>query len=269
MSFSGEVKEELLNVIPHEDHCKKAEYLGLYSFYNKGPRDELENLDENVLSNNALRKCFTIRNKTINMVTTVKNDSPLDIVKKPCCKKSFLRGAFISSGFIGDPARSYQFEILSESEDYARLLILILGEFAINAKVHKRGKYYVVYVKEVESIMDCLNIMGAHKSMMEFANARILKDVRNDVNRRNNCDMANISKAVNAASKQIDDIELIRSTVGFESLSEALREICVVRLNYPESSLAELGSYLNPPIGKSGVNHRLRKISEFADSLRK
>ena len=126
----------------------------------------------------------------------------------------------------------------------------------------------MVYIKDADTIQDVLNVLDAHNSLMEFVNARILKDVRNDLNRRNNCDIGNISRAVNAGSKQIDDISLIEEKVGLDALPAQLREIAKLRLDNPESSLTELGEMLDPKVGKSGVNHRLRKIGEFAENLR-
>ena len=132
----------------------------------------------------------------------------------------------------------------------------------------QRKRYYMVYIKEGENIADFLNIIEAHQALMEFENARIYKDVRNMVNRKVNCDAANINKTVNAAARQVADIEYIRSVCGLEKLPDSLREMAYVRLENPEVSLEELGRLLDPPVGKSGVNHRLRKIGEFAKSLK-
>ena len=131
-----------------------------------------------------------------------------------------------------------------------------------------RKKYYVVYLKEGEEIVDLLNIMEAHISLMELENLRIYKDMRNSVNRRVNCEAANITKTVNAASRQTKDIQYIQQHYGFNRLSEGMRQMAEVRLEHPDATLAELGAFLDPPVGKSGVNHRLRKLSELADRLR-
>ena len=131
-----------------------------------------------------------------------------------------------------------------------------------------RKKYYVVYLKEGAMISDTLNIMEAHIALMKFENVRILKDVRNSVNRRVNCEAANINKTVSAARKQIEDIEYIKNTVGLERLSENLRDIAYARLEEPDATLKELGEKLSSPVGKSGVNHRLRKLSQIAQDIR-
>ena len=138
----------------------------------------------------------------------------------------------------------------------------------MEAKIVKRKKYYVVYLKEGAGIVDLLNVMGAHLSLMNLENLRIEKEMRNSINRQVNCEAANITKTVNAANKQIEDILLLQKQYGLSNLPENLREMANVRLAYPESSLQELGGYLNPPVGKSGVNHRLRKLSELADKIR-
>jgi hypothetical protein len=169
---------------------------------------------------------------------------------------------------VGDPGKSYHLEFVCQDEDSAVMLKELLYDFDIEAKSTKRRKYYVVYIKDADTIQDVLNVLDAHNSLMEFVNARILKDVRNDLNRRNNCDIGNISRAVNAGSKQIDDIRLIEEKTGLDALPPQLMEIAKLRLENPESSLTELGEMLDPKVGKSGVNHRLRKIGEFAESLR-
>lgn len=193
--------------------------------------------------------------------------SPL-IYQKVCCKRSFLRGVFLCAGSISEPEKTYHFEIVCATQQRAEQLCDMMKTFNIDGKWITRKKYYVVYIKEASQIVDMLNVMEAHISLMELENVRILKEMRNSVNRRVNCETANISKTVSAAMKQIEDITYIRDTVGFGSLTEGLKEIAELRLEYPEASLVELGKLLSMPVGKSGVNHRLRKLSTFADELR-
>ncbi len=185
-----------------------------------------------------------------------------------CCKRSFLRGTFLTSGSISNPQKSYHFEISETEKERAEQLVALIRSFGVDAKSILRKNYHVVYVKEGEQVAELLNIMEAHRALMEFENVRIVKEVRNSVNRQVNCETANLSKTVNAARKQYEDIVMIRDTVGLHTLSEALEEIARLRLEYPEASLIELGEMLSPKLGKSGVNHRLKKISEYADSLR-
>ena len=138
----------------------------------------------------------------------------------------------------------------------------------MDAKIVRRKKSYVVYLKEGSQIVDILNIMEAHISLMELENVRILKEMRNTVNRKVNCETANINKTVSAAVKQVEDITYLRDTIGFEKMSEGLEEVALARLSHPDATLKELGELLSPPVGKSGVNHRLRKLSEMAEKVR-
>ena len=190
------------------------------------------------------------------------------IFQKACCKRAFLRGLFLCAGSLSEPEKTYHFEIVCTTRERAEQICDMMKTFNIEGKWITRKKYFVVYVKESAQIVDMLNVMEAHVSLMELENIRILKDMRNSVNRRVNCETANISKTVSAAVKQIEDISYIRDQVGFSELSEGLREIAELRLNYPEASLVELGKLLSTPVGKSGVNHRLRKLSLLADELR-
>ncbi|MBQ5868942.1 MAG: DNA-binding protein WhiA [Lachnospiraceae bacterium] len=190
------------------------------------------------------------------------------VVQNPCCRRAFLRGAFLASGSISDPEKSYHFEIVCATEPKAKQIQSIMATFNVEAKIVIRKKYYVVYIKEGNQIVDMLNVMEAHLSLMELENIRIVKEMRSNVNRQVNCETANIKKTVSAAMKQIADIEYIRDTVGFESLPPGLAEIARVRLEKPEATLKELGEELEPPVGKSGVNHRLRKLCETAEQLR-
>ena len=190
------------------------------------------------------------------------------VVQNPCCRRAFLRGAFLASGSISDPEKSYHFEIVCATEEKAKQIQSIMATFDIEAKIVVRKKYYVAYIKEGNQIVDILNVMEAHLSLMELENIRIVKEMRSNVNRQVNCETANINKTVSAAMKQISDIEYIRDTIGFESLPPGLAEIARVRLEKPEATLKELGEELVPPVGKSGVNHRLRKLCETAEHLR-
>ena len=187
------------------------------------------------------------------------------VVQNPCCRRAFLRGAFLASGSISDPEKFYHFEIVCATEPKARQIQSIMATFDIEAKIVMRKRYYVAYIKEGSQIVDMLNVMEAHLSLMELENIRIL---RNRVNRQVNCETANINKTVSAAVKQINDIVFIRDTAGFESLPPGLAQIARARLEKPEATLKELGEDLEPPVGKSGVNHRLRKLCELAERLR-
>lgn len=190
------------------------------------------------------------------------------VTQNTCCKRSFIRGVFLSAGSVTDPTKTYHFEIVMGSRDKALFVADILHSFGIDAKIIARKKNFVVYVKEGAQIVDVLNVMEAHIALMNLENVRILKEMRNSINRQVNCETANINKTVVAATKQIDDIIYIRDMAGLSELSEGLEEVARLRIEQPDASLKELGALLNPPLGKSGVNHRLRRISKIADSLR-
>ena len=190
------------------------------------------------------------------------------VVQMNCCKRAFIRGTFLSSGSISDPEKGYHFEIVCPDRGKAEQLQGIIRSFHVEAKIVVRKKSYVVYVKEGAQIVDMLAIMEANVALMNLENIRILKEMRNSVNRKVNCETANINKTVSAAVKQIEDIRLIKEKTGLHNLNEGLAEIAELRLQYPEATLKELGMMLSPQVGKSGVNHRLRKLSEIADELR-
>ena len=190
------------------------------------------------------------------------------VVQNACCRRAFIRGAFLASGSISDPEKFYHFEIVCATMAKAEQLKNIILTFSIDAKIVARKKYFVVYIKEGSQIVDILNVMEAHVALMEFENSRVVRDVRNTVNRRVNCETANINKTVSAAVRQLEDIEYIRDTAGLSSLPDNLYEIAQIRLDRPEATLKELGEALSPPVGKSGVNHRLRKLCAIAERLR-
>ena len=190
------------------------------------------------------------------------------LVQNPCCMRAFLRGSFLAGGSVSDPQKTYHFEISCSSNEKALQLLQLMAQFNIEGKIIVRKKHYIVYIKEGAQIVDMLNVMGAHNSLMEMENIRILKEMRNSVNRRVNCETANINKTVSAAVKQVEDITFIRDSIGFSQLSDGLKEIAYLRLEYPEATLVELGKMLSEPVGKSGVNHRLRKLGMIADELR-
>lgn len=182
--------------------------------------------------------------------------------------KAMLREAFLTSGSISDPEKSYHFEIVCKEADEAKRLAAQIREFSLEARTIERKGHTVVYLKEGEQIADMLKLLGAYRSCMEFENVRILKEMRNSVNRQVNCETANLNKTVGASVRQLQDIALISERQGLSELPPSLREAAEVRMRYPDASLGELGEYFLPPIGKSGVNHRLRKIAEIAEKLR-
>lgn len=191
-----------------------------------------------------------------------------EVVRRSCCKRAYLRGAFLAAGSVSNPEKSYHIEVVCAVRGKAKQIQMVINSFGLDAKVILRKNSYIVYLKEGSQIVDLLNIMEAPVALMDMENVRILKEMRNSVNRKVNCETANINKTVSAAVKQAEDIDYIQNTIGLKKLPEGLQEIAELRLTYPNASLKELGDLLTEPIGKSGVNHRLRKLSEIAETLR-
>lgn len=190
------------------------------------------------------------------------------LLKKDCCRRAYLRGVYLAVGSMSNPEKGYHMEFVCGKKAQAEYLIGILREFEIEAKEVLRKKYHVVYLKDGEAIVDLLGLMGAHVALMELENTRIYKEMRNSINRRVNCEAANITKTVNAAARQVEDILYIQQHEGLQNLPANLREMAQLRLDYPDATLKELSELSDPPVGKSGVNHRLRKLSELAERLR-
>lgn len=309
MSFSGMVKEELSKHIASARHCKIAELTALLSAcgkYEDGKRLRFQAENDAVVRKyfTLLKKTFNIETeisvrescyskkgsiysvvveeeaqiKKILQGTKMVPGGPDGetlcmnsslVIQQNCCKRAFIRGAYLASGSISDPEKGYHFEIVCLDEEKAQQMQDMIRSFKIDAKIVVRKKTYVVYVKEGSQIVDLLAVMEANVALMNFENIRIVKEMRNSINRKVNCETANINKTVNAAVKQTEDIKLVEKMVGFQNLNEGLAEIAVLRLQYPEATLKELGMMLTPQVGKSGVNHRLRKLGEIAEDLRK
>jgi len=183
-------------------------------------------------------------------------------------KRNLICEMFIEKGSITDPEKSYHLEFVCDNKFDVEKIVYLLHEFEISPKIISRGKNSVLYVKDSSAIVEFLGIVGASVSLMNMENSRILKEVRGSINRRVNCETANIAKTANAASRQIKDIEYLRDNYGFDKLEDKLSEMANVRLQNPDVSLSDLGKLLDPPIGKSGVNHRLRKLCAIADDVR-
>lgn len=312
MSFSGDVKEELLSVNGNGRHCQIAELAAYFSYCGFVKKSNSGHMVIGIAAENKAiaTKCFTLIKKTFNIYSgilirkhsfsskilsyEIRIEKPDEIkevlmavkkykeseepvlqscvdmllLKKDCCRRAFIRGTYLAIGSMSNPEKGYHMEFVFDHEDMAEEFIQILKTFSIGAKMVLRKKNYVVYIKDGEEIVDMLNIMGAHISLMNLENTRIMKDMRNSINRRVNCETANIAKTVNAATKQVEDIMLIQKIYGLHRLPDNLRQVAEVRLAYPEASLVELSQLMDPPVGKSGVNHRLRKLSELAERLR-
>ncbi|UHA75210.1 DNA-binding protein WhiA [Paenibacillus sp. 481] len=186
-----------------------------------------------------------------------------------CCKRAYLRGAFLAGGSVNNPeGSSYHLEISSMYELHCKALVDLANEFDLNARFIERKKGFVLYIKEGEKIIEFLNIIGAHQALFKFEDVRIMRDMRNSVNRIVNCETANLNKTIGAAVRQIDNIKLIQTEIGLDTLPDKLREVAEIRLAHPDINLKEVGELLKGKVSKSGVNHRLRKLDELAERIR-
>ncbi len=303
-SFSHKTKMRICAEAAEDFSCRRAELLGLICFSGivvklPGNKEELglkimletEEIAERICLELAelynISPSVKVKNSKVTLSLTdiedlkkLKNGLKLqeddailylridpEFVRSEEEKKALIRGAFLGGGSVSDPEKSYHLEFATRSFDCAQALVEVIAAFSVEAKLTTRKNEVVVYVKENEAIADLLAMMGASASLMEIYNTVILKEMRNDVNRRLNCETANLSKTADASARQILAIESILEAHGEDFLSPELREIARVRLEFPEASLKELGGMLSPPIGKSGANHRLKRIMEIAQSI--
>jgi len=199
-----------------------------------------------------------------------KNEISSDLIKKNCCQRAYLRGAFLAGGSVNNPeTSSYHLEIFSFYKEHSEALVDLMNTFHLNAKSIERKNGYITYLKEAEKISDFLSLIGAHVALMKFEDVRILRDMRNSVNRLVNCDTANMNKTIGAAQRQVGNIQLIENTIGLDQLPDRLQEIARLRVENQDITLRELGELVTSgTVSKSGVNHRLRKIEEIAENLR-
>lgn len=194
--------------------------------------------------------------------------SDAGILRRSCCRRAYLRGAFLGGGSVSRPEGEYHLELVTSNIDFAKTLVRLLKNFKLPVGMTGRKKDHIVYLKDGDAITSFLRIIGAHNALLAFENVRVVKDMRNQVNRLVNCETANLQKTVNAAIRQVEAIKYIKATIGLEKLTPTLREAAEVRLNHPEAALQELVEILNNGISKSGMNHRLRKLQQIAEKLK-
>ncbi|OON95209.1 MAG: DNA-binding protein WhiA [Epulopiscium sp. Nele67-Bin005] len=307
MSFSTDVKQELVKDLSNDINCITSELAGFFiSIGNIAQNDVFFTVELPIENEDLAKKYFTMIQKAFNINSEVilenfigrkkynhvlKITSPITSISiinqlkllqdvqinyelysnfdSICCRRAFLRGAFLAVGSVNDPHKGYHLEFIPPTVEQAKTLQAIMKKFDIDSKIIKRKNHNVVYLKEGSQIVDLLNIMGAHVALMNFENVRIVKEVRNNVNRLVNCETANLKKTISASVRQIQDIEYLKNTIGLDSLAPQLEIVANYRIAYPSATLKELGEMMTPPIGKSGINHRLKKISSFANQTRK
>jgi hypothetical protein len=284
VSFSSKVKREIADVFGDNRHCRIASLSAI--IYLTGEIDET--CGEPRLSlkseNEYIAKQFrTIIQKDFNGLADVKilraagfvaDDGTIQrrlnrlVVRNLCCKRAYLRTLFLCAGTVNGLGKAYHLEISVSDENYRDGLDGLFVSFGLTPKYMTRNGRGVIYLKESEQIADFLNVIHAHRSLLEFEDKRTVKDVGNSINRRANFEAANADKSISAAVRQIEDILIIEQKMGLAALPPSLLEFSELRKVNPEMSLTEIGSLMNPPIGKSGVNHRIRKIAEIAEDLK-
>lgn len=293
MTFTSQVKKKLTGIdLPECRFCLAAELAGMVRFFGSFRDEGLclsgENRDTLERAAYLIKECFGIdrepvydNTKKLYRIVFDENEANIlvlelciesdvnTILPFDCCGVSFIRGAFLGGGSISNPNKSYHVEFDTKEEKYAKELLFVLEEAGIGAKMTERKGIFVVYIKDFNTVAAVMSKIGADFAALELYNASIEKEIRNDINRMVNCESANMRKLGTAASEQIRAIEKIASSVGLDVLGDALKEMAYLRLEYREDSLVELGRRLAPPIGKSGVNHRLKRIMEFAEKLDK
>jgi DNA-binding transcriptional regulator WhiA len=285
-SFSSVVRQELcaLPVSDEAPHCARSELAAMFSLVYHSTQESFtlhRSTPEMVQRfGRLIERGFREKELKINTYIQSKNLHTIEISgmnrslythpdkSRPCCRRAYVRGSYIADGIISNPQRTYHLEFtFPTSYSLTQRLVDILTGFDLHPRTFQRKAQTVIYIKEAENISDALNIMKAHKSLLDFENMRVEKDLRNTVNRKVNFETANLNKTVNAAVSQIDAIQYIAEKAGLEYLSKPLEEVARLRLAYQEASMQEIGDMLTPPIGKSGVNHRLRKITKIAEEL--
>lgn len=297
MSFSLQVKNELVKIEYEKNCCKKSLLYGIALFGKSFSRYSVslqtENINIATLYKKLLKelcnidsaiavsqsgKIYTLSvedksdcTKLMSYFGHGSNETSLRInvsnFSCPDCQKAFLAGAFLSCGTISSPEKDYHLEFIVAYLNLSKSFITILQEMELHPKAANRKGYNIIYFKDSEAIEDCLYIMGASSSMFEMMNVKIIKEIRNTANRKANCETANIEKMVKAASPQIEAIEKIKKVKGLSYLPETLREMACIRLDNPDMSLSELSQMFNPPLSRSGVNHRLKRIIEISKEL--
>lgn len=295
MSFSKDIKEELskLNTLSNKENVK-FELIGyLISNNTSTIKDKIKYSTENEYNINRFNKLlnnlkidykielqgkvYSIIFKKVNLneieykenkiQINMKNE--VEIKKDEMLLKSLVRGSFLGGGSLNNPNNKYHLEILFSTIKNANFILEMLRIFGIEAKILKRKNSTSIYIKEAEEISKILAFIGAGKSVLNFEEIRVMRDTRNNINRLVNCETANLNKTINASVEQIEHIEYLKKIGKFDGLPENLKEIANLRQEHPDASLVQLGEMLENPIGKSGVNHRLKKICEIAIEYRK
>lgn len=302
LPFSAEIKEELVHLWPEKRCCQAAELAALIRTIG-----DLETLTFTTDQPAVIRKVIRLVRHLLDLTGEVivrrrrgrrksnsysvryssgQGDSRLlselgiytadrlfvtatgeDLLRHDCCRRAYLRGTFLGVGWISNPERGNHLELSLPDPDYADAVSQLLFAYGLPVRLASRKDLPILYIKEGEQIAKFLNIVGAHQSLLKYEDVRALKDVKNQVNRLMNADAANLDKTIEASARQAEAISLIQGTLGLARLPLPLRQLAEARLHHPEATLKELGEMLNPPVGKSGVNHRMRALLKIAEGL--
>ncbi|GFN22725.1 DNA-binding protein WhiA [Thermanaeromonas sp. C210] len=292
LSFSARVKEELVRVQSRQDCCRMAELAALWHF-SRGTRDvSLRGQDVLLTTESAalMRKAYSLakegglkvrvardkqkssRRPHIYYLVNLEPEGEKILEERerslhPCCRAAYLRGAFLAAGSVANPELAHHLELVVEARDL-RFLRGLLRAMDLQPGVNRRNRGLALYFKDSQQIIKILSLMGAHAAVLTYENVLVYKNMRNHVNRLVNCETANLSKAIEAGMRQVENIRFLEDRIGLANLPQALREVAELRLRYPEATLKELGEMLSPRVGKSGVNHRLRRLEALAENLK-
>lgn len=307
MSFSNDVRNEIARIIPDKACCRKAELSALLLFSGQLVEQPIGGWVIHVAVENAVtaRKIYQLMKDTYGWTATVDSEQrrrfkktrsyevisqllpqtgiqleelglipesqrshlKRSLLTKTCCKRAFIRGLFLSRGFIGRPEGNYHLELVLNDSRMVSELLKLLHKVNLEARVIERKNHLVIYLKESEKIVDFLRMVGASRALLDFENVRILKSMRNSVNRQVNCETANLAKTIDASVRQVELMERLIKGQGWDQLAPQLKELALLRLEYRDSTLKELGEMLNPPLSKSGAAYRMRRLEQIAEGL--
>ncbi|HBQ87652.1 MAG TPA: DNA-binding protein WhiA [Syntrophomonas sp.] len=303
MSYSNDVKNELARITPERECCRKAELAAMIAL--AGSVNYENGLSIQLSTENAAtaRKIFKTYKEIYHIQSSIKVqnrrhfnktrvyiiNTPVDnelqelglsqdekyiprriqwaLLNRSCCRRAYLRGLFLAGGFINRPGADYHLEIMTSDSQMAEDMEKLLARMKIKARTSERKNNLVVYIKGSEKIVDFLRLVGASMALLDFENIRIIKSVRNNVNRQVNCETANLVKTVDASLRQVELIKKLINTGGVEQIPPRLKSLAMLRIDYPDCTLKELGTMMNPPLSKSGVAYRMRKLEKIVEEL--
>lgn len=303
MSYSNDVKNELARIIPERECCRKAELAAMIALAGSVNYENGFSIQLSTENAATARKIFKTYKEIYHIQSSIKVqnrrhfnktrvyiiNTPVDnelqelglsqdeksvprriqwaLLNRPCCRRAYLRGLFLAGGFINRPGADYHLEIMTSDNQMAEDMEKLLARMKIKARTSERKNNLVVYVKGSEKIVDFLRLVGASMALLDFENIRIIKSVRNNVNRQVNCETANLVKTVDASLRQVELIKKLISTGGVEQIPPRLKSLAMLRIDYPDCTLKELGTMMNPPLSKSGVAYRMRKLEKIVEEL--